>query len=124
MSNSIFKQLNVRYNFYISAHNTGGPSKYYESKLLKNKIGFITPLTNNFCDNCNRVRITSTGKLYMCLGQNDFVDFRKILRNNYSDEYIKDKIRFALSIKPKRHDFLITPNSKPYMKRHMNVTGG
>ena len=121
---SIFKQLNERYNFYISTHNTGGPSKYYESKILKNKIGFITPLTNNFCDNCNRVRITSTGKLYMCLGQNDFVDFREILRNDYSDEYIKDKIRFALSIKPKRHDFLITPNSKPYMKRHMNVTGG
>jgi len=121
---TIFKKLNKRYNFYNSSHNTGGPSRYYESKFLKNKVGFITPMTNNFCDNCNRVRITSTGKLYMCLGQNDFIDFREILRNDYSDEYIKEKIRFALSIKPKRHDFLITPNLKPYMKRHMNVTGG
>ena len=60
----------------------------------------------------------------MCLGQNDFVDFREILRNDHSDEYIKDKIRFALSIKPRRHDFLITSSLKPYMKRHMNVTGG
>ena len=92
-------------------------------KLLIN-IGFITPLTNNFCSNCNRVRITSTGKLFMCLGQNDYVDFRKILRSDYSDKYIKEKIKFALRIKPKKHDFIIEKNLKPYMNRHMNVTGG
>ena len=121
---NIYKNLNTTYNFFKSSHNTGGPSKYYKSKLLNIKIGFITPLSNNFCESCNRVRITSTGKLYMCLGQNEYVDFREILRNGYSDKYIKDKIRFALSIKPKRHDFTITPSSKPYMRRHMNVTGG
>ena len=60
----------------------------------------------------------------MCLGQNNYVDFRKILRNDYSDEYIKNKIKFAMQIKPKRHDFIIEKNSKPYVKRHMNVTGG
>ena len=120
----IFNQLNKSYNFYSINHKTGGPARYYKSKLLKNNIGFITPLTNNFCNNCNRVRITSTGKLYMCLGQNDFVDFREILRKDYSDDYIKEKIKFALSMKPKKHDFIISPKSKPYMQRHMNVTGG
>ena len=60
----------------------------------------------------------------MCLGQNDYIDFREILRNDYSDNYIKDKISYALKIKPKRHDFIIEENIKPYMKRHMNVTGG
>ena len=60
----------------------------------------------------------------MCLGQNDFVDFRDILRNDYSNEYIQEKIKFALSIKPKKHDFEINYKSKSYMKRHMNVTGG
>ena len=60
----------------------------------------------------------------MCLGQNNYIDFRNYLRNDYSDEYIKNKIKFALKIKPKKHDFLIEENSKPYMTRHMNVTGG
>ena len=122
--NEVYENLNSIFNFFPINQNTGGPAKYYKSKLLNNKIGFITPLTNNFCSNCNRVRITSTGKLYMCLGQNDFVDFKEILRNDFSDEYIQNKIRYALSIKPKKHDFLINPESKPYMKRHMNVTGG
>ena len=119
-----YKKLNQIFDFNTSNHSTGGPAKYYESKILNNKIGFITPLTNNFCANCNRVRITSTGKLYMCLGQNNFVDFREILRNDFSDEYIKNKIKFALNIKPKKHDFLINSESKNYINRHMNITGG
>ena len=101
-----------------------GPSVYYKSEKLNNNIGFITPLTNNFCANCNRVRITCTGKLYMCLGQNDYVDFKDILRKDYSNETIKEKIKLALNIKPKKHDFIIDEDTKPYMKRHMNVTGG
>ena len=121
---SIYDDLNKVFHFTESNYKTGGPAKYYKSKILKNKIGFITPITNNFCANCNRVRITSTGKLYMCLGQNDYVDFRKIIRNDYNNEYIKNKIKFALNIKPKKHDFLINSNSKSYIKRHMNVTGG
>ena len=120
----IYKNLNKKFNFKKININTGGPANYYSSSNISNKIGFITPMTNNFCANCNRVRITSTGKLYMCLGQNDHVDFREIIRNNYSNDYIKEKILYAMKIKPKRHDFLIDKKTKPYMERHMNVTGG
>ena len=120
----IFTELNDTFNFNKSDYKTGGPSNYYTSEKLNIKIGFITPLSNNFCATCNRVRISSTGKMYMCLGQNDYVDFREILRTDRGDEYIKDKIRFALSIKPKRHDFIINSEVKPYINRHMNETGG
>ena len=120
----IFKELNNTYNFDKSDYRTSGPSNYYSSEKLNIKIGFITPLSNNFCATCNRVRISSTGKLFMCLGQNDFVDFREILRSDRSDNYIKEKIRFALSVKPKRHDFIINSEVKPYINRHMNETGG
>ena len=120
----VYEKLNSKYNFYKIDKNTGGPSIYYRSNKLLIDVGFITPLTNNFCSSCNRVRITSTGKLFMCLGQNNYVDFKKILRSDYSENYIKDKIKFALKIKPQRHDFIIEKNTKPYLKRHMNVTGG
>ena len=122
--NTIYEKLDLIYNFKKTNDNTGGPAKYFKSDKLKIKIGFITPLTNNFCESCNRIRISSTGKLYMCLGQNDYVDFREIMRSDRSDDYIKEKIRFALSIKPKKHDFIINSEIKPYMNRHMNVTGG
>ena len=120
----IFNRLNKTYNFTQSSHSTGGPARFYKSDSLSTKIGFISPLTNNFCASCNRVRISSTGKLFMCLGQNDYVDFRDIMRNDYSDDYIKEKIKFALNIKPKNHDFMIGNKINKYMKRHMNVTGG
>ena len=120
----IFKKLNNVYNFNKSDYKTGGPSNYYTSEKLNIKIGFITPLSNNFCATCNRVRISSTGKMYMCLGQNDYVDFREILRSDRGDEYIKEKIKFALSVKPKKHDFMINSEVKPYIIRHMNETGG
>ena len=120
----IYKELDEKFNFQKTDHKTGGPAIYYSGKGISNKIGFITPITNNFCDSCNRVRITSTGKLFMCLGQNDYVDFKNILRKDYSDHYIKEKIAYAMKIKPKRHDFLIDEKTKPYMQRHMNVTGG
>ena len=122
--NKIYDKLNINFNFIKSKKNTGGPATYYTSKKLSNKVGFITPLTNNFCASCNRVRVSSTGKLYMCLGQNDYVDFREILRKDYSDDHIKEKIMFALRIKPQKHDFLIEENKKPYITRHMNITGG
>ena len=84
---------------------------------------------NSWCSqivNSGRKSVTnaSTGKLFLCLGQNNFVDFKKILRSDYSENYIKDRIKFALKIKPQKHDFIIEKNIKPYMKRHMNVTGG
>tara|TARA_Y100000741_G_C18241719_1_gene553922 strand:+ start:109 stop:1101 length:993 start_codon:yes stop_codon:yes gene_type:complete len=121
---NVFDKLSKIYSFYNIKKDTGGPSRYYKSKKLNNEIGFISPLTNNFCANCNRVRITSTGKLFMCLGQNDYVDFRYLLRNEYSDETIKKNIVNSLLIKPKKHDFIIEKETKPYIKRHMNVTGG
>ena len=120
----LFEKLNRKYNFKQSNYVTGGPARFYTSEYLSTKIGFISPLTNNFCASCNRIRISSTGKLFMCLGQNDYVDFRDILRKDYSDDYIKEKIRFALNIKPKNHDFMIGTKINKYMKRHMNVTGG
>ena len=118
------RELHKNFKFEKSDYNTGGPSNYYMSKKLDIKVGFITPLSNSFCASCNRVRISSTGKLYMCLGQNEFVDFREILRNDRSDDFIKEKIKFALSIKPKKHDFIINSEVKPYMHRYMNETGG
>ena len=121
---NIYKRLNKKFQLTKSNLNTGGPAIYYTGKNISIKIGFITPMTNNFCESCNRIRITSTGKLFMCLGQNEFVDFREILRKDYSDNYIKEKISYALKIKPKRHDFIIEENSKTYLQRHMNVTGG
>ena len=120
----IFQKLDKKFSFKKITQNTGGPAVYYTSSIISNKIGFITPMTNNFCASCNRIRITSTGKLYMCLGQNDHIDFKEILRNDYSDNYIKEKIKYAMRIKPKRHDFLIDEKTKPYIQRHMNVTGG
>ena len=122
--NKVFDKLNKEYNFFKINKNTGGPSQYFNSKKIQNNIGFITPLTNNFCANCNRVRITSTGRLYMCLGQNDYIDFREILRKDYSDDYIKNKILTSLKFKPQKHDFIINKNVKPYMTRFMNHTGG
>ena len=120
----IFNKLNKKYQFKKSNYKTGGPARFYVSDSLKTKIGFISPLTNNFCASCNRVRISSTGKLFMCLGQNDYVDFMEIMRKDYSDNFIKEKIKFALNIKPKNHDFMVGTKINKYMKRHMNVTGG
>ena len=120
----VYQNLNKKFFFTKSNKNTGGPAVYYNGKNISNTIGFITPITNNFCASCNRIRITSTGKLFMCLGQNDHIDFREILRKDFSDNYIKEKISLAMKIKPKRHDFLIEEKTKPYVKRHMNVTGG
>ena len=120
----IYQKLNDKFKFQKLDQNTGGPAVYYSGNNISNKVGFITPITNNFCANCNRVRITSTGKLFMCLGQNDHIDFREILRKDYSNDYIKEKISYAMKIKPKKHDFLIDEKTKPYMQRHMNVTGG
>ena len=122
--NKIYDKLDKKFNFIKINKKTGGPATFYQSQKLSNKVGFITPLTNNFCSGCNRVRISSTGKLYMCLGQNEYVDFKEILRKDYSDDYIKEKIMYALKIKPQKHDFLIEENTKPYITRHMNVTGG
>ena len=107
-----------------SNYKTSGPSKYYEVKETKGLIGFITPLSNNFCARCNRVRLTSTGKLYMCLGQNNNIDFRNLLREG-DKKSLNLAIDTAMKNKPKSHDFDISyKNQKPSVDRHMSVTGG
>tara|TARA_Y100000389_G_scaffold57483_1_gene53517 strand:+ start:18488 stop:19393 length:906 start_codon:yes stop_codon:yes gene_type:complete len=107
-----------------SNYKTSGPSKYYEVKETKGLIGFITPLSNNFCSSCNRIRLTSTGKLYMCLGQNNNIDFRTLLRED-DEKSLNLAIDTAMKNKPKSHDFDISyKNQKPSVDRHMSVTGG
>ena len=107
-----------------SNYKTSGPSKYYEVKETKGLIGFITPLSNNFCASCNRIRLTSTGKLYMCLGQNNNIDFRNLLRES-DKKSLNLAIDTAMKNKPKSHDFDISyKNQKPSVDRHMSVTGG
>ena len=117
---------NLEKNFTLikSNHYTGGPSRYFDVKETKNRVGFITPLTHNFCELCNRVRLTCTGKLYMCLGQDDSADFVKAARSDNWEVDLKNAIIEAISRKPKGHDFVIRRKQSPSVKRHMSVTGG
>ncbi len=112
------------YNLTPSNHYTGGPSRYYDVKETGNRIGFITPLTHNFCELCNRVRLTCTGKLYMCLGQEDSADFRYAARAENWKQELNKAILEAISRKPKGHDFVIRRKQAPSVNRHMSVTGG
>ena len=106
-------------------YKTGGPARYVRVKETGGRIGFITPLTHNFCESCNRVRLTCTGTLYMCLGQNDAADLRAPLRASESDEIVLRAIDEAIGRKPKGHDFIIDrEHDKPAVARHMSVTGG
>ncbi|NGM22309.1 GTP 3',8-cyclase MoaA [Roseomonas stagni] len=107
-------------------YSTGGPARYYRVKETGARIGFITPLTHNFCESCNRVRVTCTGTLYMCLGQDDAADLRKPLRDStLDDEGLKEAILEAISRKPRGHDFVIDRQTRaPAVARHMSVTGG
>ncbi len=104
---------------------TGGPARYYNVAETGRRIGFITPMTHNFCESCNRVRLTCTGTLYMCLGQDDSADFRTLLRAGASEDDIDEAIHAAIARKPKGHDFVIDRrHGKPAVGRHMSVTGG
>ena len=106
-------------------HRTGGPARYARVKETGGRLGFITPLTHNFCESCNRVRLTCTGTLYMCLGQEDAADLRTPLRQSESDEPLIAAIHEAISRKPKGHDFVIDRrHTRPAVSRHMSVTGG
>ncbi len=106
------------------AHRTGGPARYVEVKETGGRLGFITPMTHNFCESCNRVRLTCTGTLYMCLGQNDAADLRAPLRAADSDALLSAAIDAAIGRKPRGHDFVIDRNNRPAVPRHMSVTGG
>ena len=104
---------------------TGGPARYVRVKETGGRIGFITPMTHNFCESCNRVRLTCTGTLYMCLGQDDAADLRAPLRASADDALLMRAIDEAISRKPKGHDFVIDRRTKqPAVARHMSVTGG
>jgi cyclic pyranopterin phosphate synthase len=106
-------------------YKTGGPARYVRIAETGGRLGFITPLTHNFCEGCNRVRITCTGTLYMCLGQEDAADLRAPLRASEGDGLLQAAIEEAIARKPKGHDFVIDrAHRKPAVSRHMSVTGG
>ena len=106
-------------------YRTGGPARYVRVAETGGLLGFITPLTHNFCESCNRVRVTCTGTLYMCLGQEDAADLRKPLRASEGNDLLNAAIDEAISRKPKGHDFVIDRrHQRPALARHMSVTGG
>ncbi len=106
-------------------YKTGGPARYVKVEETGGRLGFITPMTHNFCESCNRVRVTCTGTLFMCLGQEDAADLRSPLRASEGDELLSAAIDEAIGRKPKGHDFVIDRNTKtPAVSRHMSMTGG
>ncbi len=118
-------QLAQQFTMQEIAYKTGGPARYVEIEQTGGRLGFITPMTHNFCESCNRVRLTCTGTLYMCLGQDDAADLRKPLRDSEGNELLAAAIDNAILRKPKGHDFIIDRrSSKPAVARHMSVTGG
>ena len=119
------RDLSERWTLNEIDYQTGGPARYVRIEETGGRVGFITPLTHNFCESCNRVRVTCTGMLYMCLGQDDDADLRDALRASDDDALLEEKIRAAIQRKPKGHDFVIDRrNQQPAVARHMSVTGG
>jgi len=118
-------QLERRFTLIDIPYRTGGPARYVEVAETGGRLGFITPMTHNFCESCNRVRLTCTGTLYMCLGQEDAADLRGPLRASEGNEAVAHAIDEAIGRKPKGHDFVIDRRtSRPAVARHMSVTGG
>jgi len=118
-------ELQRRWTLEETDYRTGGPARYYMVRETGRRVGMITPLTHNFCESCNRVRLTCTGTLYMCLGQADSADLRTPLRASESDGPLDAAIAEAISRKPKGHDFVIDRrHRRPAVERHMSVTGG
>jgi cyclic pyranopterin phosphate synthase len=116
--------LETRWTLRDIDYRTGGPARYVEVAETGRRLGFITPHTHNFCESCNRVRLTCTGTLYMCLGQEDAADLRAPLRASEGDGPLEAAIRDAVARKPKGHDFVIDRRRGPAVARHMSVTGG
>jgi cyclic pyranopterin phosphate synthase len=118
-------RLAERYRLDDIDYRTGGPARYVRVAETGGRLGFITPLTHNFCESCNRVRVTCTGTLFMCLGQEDAADLRKPLRASEANDLLFAAIDEAISRKPKGHDFVIDRrHRRPALGRHMSVTGG
>ncbi|MGH6801003.1 MAG: GTP 3',8-cyclase MoaA, partial [Methylocella sp.] len=123
--NLVEARLRERFTLRETGHRTGGPARYVHVAETGGRLGFITPLTHNFCESCNRVRVTCTGTLYMCLGQEDAADLRAPLRASPTDELLHTALDAAVARKPKGHDFIIDrDHAKPAVTRHMSVTGG
>ena len=117
--------IQKKYSITNDSLRTSGPARYVHCHETDQKIGFITPHTHNFCELCNRVRITCTGEMYMCLGQQDKADLKTPLRKSENNQLLKDSIYEAISRKPKGHDFVIErKENENFVPRHMNVTGG
>ena len=118
-------RLASRYTLSDLDDRTGGPARYMRVKETGGRLGFITPMTHNFCESCNRVRLTCTGQLFMCLGQEDAADLRAPVRASECDEPLRQAIVDAIARKPKGHDFIIDRrHARPALSRHMSVTGG
>lgn len=118
-------RLAAKYTLEDIPYRTGGPARYVQVKETGGRLGFITPLTHNFCEGCNRVRVTCTGTLYMCLGQEDAADLRTPLRASETDDLLQAAIEEAIARKPRGHDFVIDRRtSRPAVSRHMSMTGG
>ena len=117
--------LDAKYTLTETPFRTGGPSRYVKVKETGGLLGFITPLTNNFCAGCNRVRVTCTGQIYMCLGQSDSVDLRAAMRGENPEQALDAALDLAMINKPEKHDFDIKERGEsPAVQRHMSVTGG
>jgi cyclic pyranopterin phosphate synthase len=122
---TVRQELESFWTLHDSAERSGGPARYVRVAETGGKLGFITPLTHNFCDTCNRVRLTCTGTLFMCLGQDSAVDLREPLRSSGDDGLLNAAIDRAMALKPKAHDFLLpVKGARPAVARHMSMTGG
>ncbi len=118
-------RLEQRWTLTDLPDRTGGPARYVRIEQTGGRLGFITPMTHNFCESCNRVRVTCTGTMYMCLGQEDAIDLRAPLRASEDNGALLDAIRQGIDRKPKGHDFIIDRrHNRPSVGRHMSVTGG
>ena len=117
-------ELEQRWTLTASEHSTGGPSRYFDVAETGGRVGFITPLTNNFCASCNRIRVTATGQLYACLGGAEKVDLRAALRSDAPEANLADALDELMRIKPEKHDFRIEQGAGPAQPRHMSLTGG
>jgi cyclic pyranopterin phosphate synthase len=117
-------ELEKRWTLTPSDARSGGPARYVDVAETGGRLGFITPLTNNFCDGCNRVRVTATGQLYACLGGSERVDLRAALRSNEPEARLAEAFDLAMRIKPERHHFSIARGAAPAQPRHMSMTGG
>lgn len=122
---AVREKLESRWTLTPSGHRTGGPARYFDVEETGGLLGLITPLTNNFCDGCNRIRVTATGQLYACLGGSEQVDLRAALRSDDPERALQDALDIAMKIKPARHHFVIDrPGGAPALARHMSMTGG